>query len=130
MKTSVGIFCTIVALAACGVPAAAAPDADTHPIMFRVSVVEKHGATLVKPGDHTATVYRELGTPDNKLARHVWLFHNFAGNHAGAADHACRTLVVVIEEDRVASLALMNRRAVVALRDQPARLERALIAMK
>lgn len=110
----------------------AAPDRNEHEALVHVNVVTRDGVEFVLDGMSEAEVRKTLGQP-KIIAGNVWAYSKFDAESEDARRHGCDTVLISFQNHRVATLALVNERALnfaaIQLRNEPGYVERVLQGM-
>lgn len=110
----------------------AAPERYEHQALVHVNVVTRDGVEFVLDGMTEAEVRKALGQP-KVLAGNVWAYSKFDSESEDARQHGCDTVLISFQNHRVATLALVNDRALnfagIQLRHEPGYVERVLQGM-
>ena len=88
-----------------------AASAITKMVAVPVTQVTDEG-TQIRRGTSDITVKSALGEPDQRLSPEVWVYYNFHSNQNLAKSLGCNTLMVTIENGKVADLKLLSRTGV------------------
>lgn len=135
MNTRHALITLLVTLVAATSPVVQAGSKNTTaPTVVRVSAVTRDDTPVVSIGSTDSAVLTELGSPFLKYADNVWVYPNYRGSGDSPIVEQCTMLVITFDNDRVASLGLMNPKAakIVASKAQtdPGYLNRRIVAMK
>lgn len=94
-----------------------AASASTPPMMYHVNQVwSGDGLNIIKLGAHENSIRFRYGRPAYQPAENVWILHGFTGNLEEAKALNCRNLLVTFKDHRVASIKLINDKAVNVIR--------------
>ena len=66
----------------------------------------------IRTGATETAVKAALGEPLERLSADIWVYYNFHSNHQLAKNLGCNTLMVTLENGKVASLKLLSRNSV------------------